>query len=506
MYIIGIDIGTGSTKAVALDDKGNVLASAHSPYPTLNSIPGMAEQDPELIWTAFQTCISRITRTLTAAPEGIAMSSAMHSLICVDEDGKPLANMITWADSRSSDAANSLKASPTGKKLYAETGTPIHPMSPLCKLLWLKSENSPLLQNAAKFLSIKEYIWHKLFGTYEVDYSIASATGLFNIQTCQWHSDALAITGITEERLSKIVNTDWTRTGIADDAAKLLNVGKETRVLIGGSDGCLANVGSFATTPGIAALTIGTSGAIRVAGKSPVINPTYMPFNYRLNDNTFISGGPINNGGVALKWYAQSLLKMNLSSPADYDNLLGVLDKVPPGSDGLVFLPYLLGERAPIWNSESCGVFFGITAQHKQEHFTRAVVEGITFSLYQIARTLEDGGLNIREVHVSGGFVRSQSWVRILANIFGKRICLVNIEDASAIGAAMIAMQTFGIAQIEFESDEATVFEPDMDIHQVYREKYFPMYENLYRALVLEMKIFHDNRSESSETLSHIKN
>jgi gluconokinase len=499
MYVIGIDIGTGSTKAVALENTGNVLISSQVPYPTMNTVPGVSEQDPEVVWKAFVKCINRITSSLREAPAAIALSSAMHSLICVDQQGNALSNLITWADNRSADEAIKLRNSRKGETLYKETGTPIHAMSPLCKLLWLKESDPGLFNRAGKFISIKEYCWNKLFSCFEVDHSIASATGLFNIMACRWHTEALDLLEINESRLSTPVNTNWFRSDIASTVAKDLNVSTDTKIIIGGSDGCLANVGSFATRPGIAALTIGTSGAIRVAGSSPVINATYMPFNYRLDEHTFISGGPINNGGVALKWYAESLLKKNLSTREDYETLLSTLSSTPAGSNGLVFLPYILGERAPIWNSESCGVFFGITAQHKQEHFTRAVIEGIVFSLYQIARTLEKGGLDITEVHVSGGFVRSPEWVQILTNIFGKRVCLMNIDDASAIGAAIIAMNTLGIAHRveEISRHNLKIFEPDMNEHRVYVDRYFPFYENLYRSLVLEMKIFHDNREES---------
>jgi gluconokinase len=268
----------------------------------------------------------------------------------------------------------------------------------------------------------------------------------------------------------------------------------ETPFVIGGSDGCMANVGSFATEPGIAALTIGTSGAIRVAGTTPTIDIRNMPFNYRLDEKTFISGGPVNNGGIALKWYAESLLKRSLKNSDDYESLLSCLEVTPPGSDGLVFLPYLFGERAPIWNSDSCGVFFGITAQHKQEHFTRAVIEGITFSLFQIAKALEEGGLDIQEIHVSGGFVRSSRWVQLLANIFGKRVCLTNVADASAIGAAMIALKALKIKH-QLKQESTVIYQPEGKEHDLYRQKYFPMYEHLYRTLILEMKIFHENKT-----------
>ncbi len=192
---------------------------------------------------------------------------------------------------------------------------------------------------------------------------------------------------------------------------------------------------------GTAALTIGTSGAIRVASKTPTVDFSGMNFNYRLDEETFISGGPINNGGVILKWYAEKFLKKTLATGDDYDDILNDLKETPAGSDGLIFLPYLLGERAPIWNSDSCGVFFGIRTRHTQEHFTRAVLEGICMALFHIGNTMEEAGLVIDRIHVSGGFVRSHDWLQLLADIFGKPVVLIREEDASAIGAIYLAMK-----------------------------------------------------------------
>lgn len=277
-----------------------------------------------------------------------------------------------------------------------------------------------------------------------------------------------------------------------------MRVSQKMQVMIGASDGCHANVGSFATEPGIAALTIGTSGAIRVTRETPAVNWEHMTFNYRLTDKYFVSGGPINNGGVALKWYAQNLLKRPLESMTAYAELLSALSNVPAGSDGLFFLPYILGERAPIWNSSACGVFFGITAQHQQEHFTKAVIEGILFSLYQIMKGIEADGVKIKQIHVSGGFVNSREWVQLLATIFGKKVVLVNHDDASAIGAAFLAFDAMGIEgdYNKFAEQESVSFEPDLNVHQLYTTKYFPIYEHLYRSLTVDMQILHDMKTD----------
>jgi gluconokinase len=500
MYVIGLDIGTSSTKAVAIEPSGKILVTSQAPYPIFNSAPSVSEQDPELIWEAFIKCVSRITMTLSTPPAAICLSSAMHSVIPVDHAGNPLMNMITWADNRSSAVSKRIRQTSNARSIYENTGTPLHPMSPLSKITWLKESMPDVFNSAHKFISIKEYVWYKLFREYEVDYSIASATGLFNIRELTWHAPALAIAGITTGQLSAPINTTTTRKGIDKTLAESLHIPIDTTFLIGASDGCMANLGSFATHPGIAALTIGTSGAIRVAGKSPVFDFESMPFNYRLDEETYISGGPINNGGVALKWYAESLLDLKLKTQDDYYTLLDPLDETDPGCSGLLFLPYILGERAPIWNSESCGVFFGISAQHKQRHFTRAVVEGITMSLYQIAKTLETEEINIKQINVSGGFVRSEAWVQILADIFGKKVCLINSDDASAIGAAFMGMKTMHLIDTYPIGDSTKIFQPNVERHQKYKNEIFPRFEHLYKALILEMAVLHDHTMASLQT------
>jgi gluconokinase len=270
-----------------------------------------------------------------------------------------------------------------------------------------------------------------------------------------------------------------------------LSIGLDTTFVIGSSDGCLANLGSFATSPGVAALTIGTSGAIRVASDQPTHNFHAMTFNYRLDENTFISGGPINNGGVVLKWFMQTFLKKELLTPADYQQIIHEIQDVNAGADGLIFLPYLLGERAPLWSSDACGVFFGIRAHHTQAHFTRAVVEGICLALYHIAQRLEESGLDIKRVHVSGGFVHSEEWLQVLADIFGKPIILIHPEDASALGAAYLALKKLGYVTSYDALLPGTQksFLPREERHRHYQEEVFPLFKNLSLSLMLDMAI-----------------
>lgn len=488
-HILGIDIGTGSTKAVALDDTGKVIYTTHASYPTLQPQPGYSEQAPELIWQAFVKCVNQSVTDL-GQPRAIALSSAMHSLLPLDAQDMPLTDLILWSDNRAAAIADRIRKSASGEMLYEQTGTPIHAMSPVCKIVWLREQAPEVFNKTRKFISIKEYIWLKLFGVYEIDHSIASATGLFDIEKLVWNGNALTLAGLDIQQLSTPVSTGFVRVLESKTVATQLQVSPGTRFVIGASDGCLANLGSFALRKGIAALTIGTSGAIRVTTDKPVFHFEAMTFNYRLDEETFISGGPINNGGVVLKWYAQNFLGLALDSGDDYDKLLQAVEAIPPGSDGVTFLPYLLGERAPIWNSEACGVFFGARTQHRQGHFTRAVLEGISMALYHVSRSLERDS-SIAQINVSGGFVRSLPWVQLLTDIFGKPVCLVQAEDASATGAGYLAMRALGMIQRldEIQPVGARMFYPDIAKHKVYAQDVFPRYRRLYEALQPEMEL-----------------
>jgi len=483
-YLIGLDIGTGSTKAVALNLQYEPITSSQFFYPTESSKPGYSEQDPELIWEAFVLCIKELTKKLRANPMVIGLSSAMHSLILVDEAHKVLAPMMTWADNRSFEEAKQLKASEPGIETYKATGTPIHSMSPLCKLIWLQKNEPDLIAKTSKFISIKEYIWFKLFGEYRIDYSIASCTGLFNIHTKTWDEQALRLAGIAARQLSEPVPTDYFNSNLLPALFDGLN----TSFVIGASDGCLANLGSEATADGIASVTIGTSGALRLASPKPIFNPSAMTFSYILDNKTYICGGPINNGGSTLQWLLKNIFKKEKLLTEDYQDLFKQVEDTAPGSNGLIFLPYLTGERAPIWDSETCGTFFGLNPGHEQKHLARAVVEGICYALNDVMKAVEHHSESISRIHVSGGFIHSKVWMQVLADVTGKELVLISEEDASAVGAAYLAAKAVGLTKTYpvSENKKPEVIKPDLKNHLRY-QKNFQLFKQLYANLSVTM-------------------
>jgi len=264
--------------------------------------------------------------------------------------------------------------------------------------------------------------------------------------------------------------------------------------IIGASDGCLANLGSFTINEHEAALTIGTSGAVRVTSNSPIYNFNAMTFNYRLDENTFVCGGAVNNGGNTLQWFLQNLYGVSNPSTDDYYKFFQEVDAVKPGAEGLIFLPYLSGERAPYWDAKSCGTFFGVKTHHTKSHFSRAVIEGICYALNDVLLTLEENGQEITQLNVSGGFITSKTWMQILADITGKKLCINQKEDASAMGAAYFAFKVMGWIEAYnalVEAREIEYIESSSNNHKSYNN-YFTIFRNLYPALKEFMHQLHN--------------
>ncbi|HET7898468.1 MAG TPA: gluconokinase, partial [Flavisolibacter sp.] len=475
-YLIGIDIGTGSTKAIALSEKGTVLAKAQQFYSTISE-GEKSEQEVFPVLNAFQQCIRQIVDQMQAAPVAVSLSSAMHSILAVDENGKPLTNAILWSDTRSSGIAESLRTSAEGVPIYHNTGTPLHSMSPLCKIAWLRQYEPQIFSRTAKFISIKEFIWHQLFREYVIDHSLASATGLFHIVNLGWDETALCYAGIDARKLSTPVPVMYTRKGLSDADAAAMKLPAETHFLIGGSDGCLANLGSLCLQPSKAAITIGTSAAVRVTTAVPVQQADRMIFNYLLNETTFVCGGAVNNGGNVFQWLLENLFQQH-ASVSNYDQLFALLDKVPAGSEGLLFLPYLHGERAPVWDEKSCGVYIGMRSVHTLPYFARAAAEGVCLALLHILASLEEVCGTIEEIAVSGGVVQSNEMMQLLADVTGKTVLVQQSEDASAIGAAYLAQRALGIINdfTSLVSAPDSVFRPQKEKTDLY-QKLFSIYK-----------------------------
>ncbi|WP_026696089.1 gluconokinase [Peribacillus kribbensis] len=454
-YVIGVDIGTTSTKSVLFSTDGTVISKYGVEYPLYSPTPETAVQDPEEIFRAVVESVKLAIQSSSVQSKDIvcvSFSSAMHSLIAVDAVGRPLTECITWADNRSSEWVEKIKAEMNGHEIYRRTGTPIHPMSPLAKLVWLKNDYAEIFANTFKFISIKEYIFFKLFKEYVVDYSIASSTGLFNIHTLKWDEEALQISGITPERLSRPVPTTYSLTGLDKVFAQEMNLREDIPFVVGAGDGVLSNLGVNAIDKGVVAVTIGTSGAIRAVTDRPVTDPKGRIFCYALTEDHWVIGGPVNNGGMIFRWVRDQLGDSEVSAAKrlgkdPYEVLTEIADRVTPGADGLLFHPYLAGERAPLWDSNARGSFFGLGMHHKKEHMIRAVLEGVIFNLYTVLLALKELIGEPVKIHATGGFARSELWRQMMTDIFNHEVYIPESFESSCLGAAILGL--YGLGEVE---------------------------------------------------------
>ncbi|WML42434.1 gluconokinase [Neobacillus sp. PS3-40] len=451
-HYLGVDIGTTSTKAVLFKKDGTVVGMHHVEYSLYSPSPTVAEQNPDEILAAVVETIKVAVQKGGIKSADLALvsfSSAMHSVIAVDECGKPLTGCITWADSRATEWAEKIKNEMNGLAIYMRTGTPIHPMSPLAKIAWLRTEHPDVFTRASKFVGIKEYIFHKFFGQYVVDHSIASAMGMFNLKNLTWDEEALRVAGISREQLSEPVSTTFYLKGIEEDYANEMGISTEIPFVVGASDGVLSNLGVNAIDPGVVAITIGTSGAIRTVTDKPVTDHKGRIFCYALTEKHWVIGGPVNNGGMTFRWVRDELASAEVETAKrlgidPYEVLTKIASRVSPGSDGLIFLPYLAGERAPLWNANARGSFFGLGLHHKREHMIRAVLEGVILNLYTVLLALQEMIGVPKKIQATGGFARSELWRQMMADIFNQKVVVPESFESSCLGAVVLGMYALG--------------------------------------------------------------
>lgn len=443
----GIDLGTTHLKVVLTDEQERVLWQKKWPVQTVQPHPGWQEQDPLAIRDTVLQALRELAIAIPAeASRCIAgFSTAMHGLLLLDKNNLPLTSIITWADTRSQAQAATLRNSSQGHHIYLLTGTPIHPMSPLCKIAWMQEMHPDIMEQKPRILSLKDWLWKNLTGLYEIDHSVASATGLFDIHRRQWCAEALAQAGITEAQLSKPVSVYHHLPADAHYAD--LHFWTIPLVwVIGGSDGYLATLGSDAIKPGDMALTIGTSGAVRVLRSQPVPDEQGVLFHYAAAEGQYLSGGAINNGGNLLAWFADIFLQGQQTTAAGLSYWFDQAALIVPGADGLRCVPYVYGERAPVWDASATASFTGIHAGHTKAHFLRAILEGVALSLYQITQAIEAGGEKIERVYASGGFTESPLWLDIVSRQLNKKFIVSGEADASAMGAVKIAIRSIKVS------------------------------------------------------------
>jgi gluconokinase len=357
--------------------------------------------------------------------------------------------------------------------------------------MWLKENDPVTFAKAAWFVGIKDYILAKLFGRVVMDYSLASGTGLFNLSELTWDKEAIRIAGVTMDRLPEPVPTTYRLQGLDASDAKYMGIDANTPFIVGAADGVLANLGLGAYEPGIFAVTIGTSGAVRTVVPKPITDPRGRLFCYALTEDAWVVGGAINNGGILFRWVRDVLATEEAAEARrqgldPYDYLAALAERIPAGSDGLLMLPMLTGERAPHWNANARGVFFGLSLTHGKAHMIRSVLEGVVYGLYSVAAALTEEVGPGREIRASGGFARSILWRQIMTDVWGMPLVVPDVIESSGLGAAYLGLMAIGEAS-DFSGIQAwiqtgTAHIVDLNNNKVYSQL-FPLYEQVYDRL-----------------------
>lgn len=487
--VIGIDIGTSRCRAVLFNVNGDVLAESSHRYPVLTPRPGWQEHDPKTVLEAFLKSLSEILRKTN--PErlaGIGISGYYNSIMAVDQRGRPLTNCLLWMDTRS---IEEVKALAKQKVMYLNTGCPPHPMYPLFKIKWMERHGHNVFQRAHKFISMKEYIIHELFGEYIVDFSIASATGLFNIHSMQWDDEALQMVGLKPAHLSTIQSPLFVLPPMRSYYANKLRLPRELPIVLGAGDGVLSNIGVGAISPHEVDNTLGTGGAVRAIVPEPLLDEKMRTWCYVVMPGRWAVGG-VTAGGLMCDWFIREFIiaeedMQNNGQRAEHYALLDrYAESVRPGSEGLVFLPFLTGARTPTWDSEARAVLFGLRFHHTIRHVVRSMLEGVVFERYSAFRAVEEVLGGIETVRVSGGFVRSPTWVQIAADVYGRPLLIPSVTETTALGAAFLTMISIGLANdledVRSIIKIAKVVYPDPQAHSTY-QKLFKIYERLYQKL-----------------------
>jgi gluconokinase len=452
--VIGIDTGTTATKAIAAGMDAEVRASASVHYPLSVPGPGRAELDPGQLRDAATEALVDVAKQCRDNGDrvvAVSLSAFLHALVPMDADGSPLGPLVTWADARAGAQSQELVSSGRAKALQARTGTPVHPMSPLTKLAWWKANDPAKLRDTPRWGGVKELVLAGLASEpYLLDLSVASGTGLYDIHERHWDPEALEIAGVRADQLAEVVPTTH-RLRLSSAVAAAAGLPADTPLIIGAADGPLANLGVGATPAGVAAVSLGTSGALRTVVDAPTADKAGRLFCYALTEDRWVIGGAINNAGSVIRWAGQAFAGSFDRPAAEGEDadvrdaaLLSEAATVAVGSDGLLCLPYLLGERAPWWRAGLRGAYLGLRREHGRAHLVRAAVEGVCQQLALVRDTFADEGITVDEVRATGGAVASDLWIGVLAAAMDLPVAIADTPEGTALGACLLGLHALG--------------------------------------------------------------
>jgi xylulokinase len=479
-FILAHDLGTTSNKATLFDSQGNLVASHLQTYAVTYPQPGWAEQNPDDWWRAVCSASQAILSEAGVAANEIAavtFSGQMMGIAPIDSTGAPLCSAIIWADQRATEEAEAISHQCGADRVYRRTGHRISPAYLAAKILWVKNHQPEIYQRTHKFFCAKDYIAFKLTGHAVTDYSDASGSNVFDLTRRAWSEDLLADIGLSVAILPEVHASTDVIGQVTREASEATGLAVGTPVVIGGGDGACAAVGSGVIEPGDAYCYIGSSSWISFASEAPLFDPQMRTFTFHhLHPQLFAPMGTMQAAGGARDWLLRQVGEI----------VDEAVRSVAPGANGLICLPYLIGERSPWWNPKARAAFVGLTMSHSRAEMARAVLEGVAFNLRMILDALESQGAGIPAMRLIGGGAQSLLWRQILADVFARPVHILDlVAEATSWGAAVAGGVGVGLYDWSIAKEQAQVkvaVEPNAANVARYADL-LPLFAEVYRAL-----------------------
>ncbi len=500
-YLLGVDIGTSGTKTVLFDEQGNALASALQEYPMYQPKNGWAEQDPEDWWKATYTTINKVIAKSGVSPseiKGLGLSGQMHGAVLLDKNNQVLRSAIIWADQRTEAECKQITELVGAKRLIEITANPALTGFTASKIMWVKNHQPEIFDKINKILLPKDYVRFCLTGEFATEVSDASGMQLLDVPNRCWSDEVLAKLGLEKSMIGKVYESQEITGTVHSKAAELTGLNVGTPVVGGAGDQAAGAIGNGIVKTGVISSTIGTSGVVFAYSDNVRIDPLGRVHTLcHAVPNTWHIMGVTQAAGLSLQWFRNNFCKevMETAELMDVDPYY-LMDqsakKVEPGSNGLLYLPYLMGERTPHLDSDCRGVFFGLSAMHTKKEMLRSIMEGVTYSLRECYEIIQELGVEVNEVRASGGGGKSPLWRQMQADVFNHDICTINASEGPALGVAILAGVGSGVYNSVMEACDATIRvkvseNANSEAHEKYNG-YYELYKKLYRSLKDDFK------------------
>lgn len=499
LYLLGIDIGTSACKAALFDRKGQVLAAANGEYPVYYPEEGWAEQNPEEWWSVVCEAVRRVIRKAGIQPEeiaGVGIDGQSWSAIAIDKGGKVLTNTPIWMDTRAQSICDRLNEEIGEDEIFRIAGNSLQPSYTTAKILWYKENLPEVYSKIYKILQSNSYIAFKLTGQISQDLSQGYGLHCFDMRTGQWDEEMCRKMGIPRDFLPEIVPSDRIIGTVTKKAAEESGLAEGTPVAAGGLDAACGTLGAGVIHSGETQEQGGQAGGMSICIEKYQADPRLILGFHVIPGKWLLQGGTTGGGGV-MRWFEREFadyerLMREQTGISSLDQLNEIAEKVTPGCDGLVFLPYMAGERSPIWNPYAKGVFYGLDFSKTKGHMVRACMEGVAFSLRHNLETAEEAGAKAEILRAMGGSANSLLWTQIKSDVTGKTMAVPASDTATTLGAALLAGVGTGFYKDYEEAVAETVkvtrkHQPDPEKKAVY-DKNYETYLELYRSLSGLMK------------------